>query len=199
MSSSVVGSPGGSGLGIKVTLDSETSAGFSCGGDSSKFSVLVVGVGNPVDSGVVPDSIVGGVNHDNLVVFVCSVLADPVAVEHSQSSESTASTFLSLGSEVSGGLELVDTNGSGLAGDNTLGHGSLSSSSSNSDSVDNVALLGLEAELAGLFGTRGVVDSGDDWELSVFPGPDSEDEVHQVTLFLAPKFFKVLVGSHSTN
>ena len=44
-----------------------------------------------------------------------------------------------------------------------------------------------------------MVDTRNDGKLSVLPVSDSEDEVHEVTLFLSPKFFQVLIGSHSTN
>ena len=67
------------------------------------------------------------------------------------------------------GLELVDTLVNGLAVNDTLGDGSLAASSSDSDSVDHVALLGLVAELSGLVGSAGSVDLVNDGELSVLP------------------------------
>lgn len=196
VSSSVVGSAGRTGLGVEMSFDSETATGFTSGGDSSQLSVFLVGLGDPADVGVVSDGVVGGINTDDFVVFVGSVLGDPVAVEHSESSQSSADPLLSLGSEVAGGLELVDTDWGGLSSDDTLGDGSLSASSSDSGSVDDVALLGLEAEFTGLVGTGGVVDAGDDGELSVLPGAYSEDEVHEVGLFLPPQLFQIFVGSH---
>jgi len=181
-----------------VTLDSKTSAGLTSRSDSSQLSVLLVGLGNPVDSGVVSDAVVVGVNANDLVVFVGSVLSNPIAVQDSQAAESSTDSLFSLGAEVSGGLELVDTDGSRLSRDDTFGDGSFATSSSDSASVDDIAFFGLEAELSGLVGARGVVDSADDGQLSVLPGADSEDEVHQVALFLSPEFFKVLIGSHTT-
>ena len=93
-----------------MALDSEASAGLTSGGGASELSVLLVGVGNPVDSGVVSDGVVGGIGQDDLIVFVGSVLSNPVGVEYSQSSDGSANSLLGLGSKVSGGLELVDTN-----------------------------------------------------------------------------------------
>ena len=61
-----------------MTLNSESSAGLTGRSDSSEFSVLLVGVGNPVDSGIVADAVVGGVGEDDLEIFVSSVLGDPV-------------------------------------------------------------------------------------------------------------------------
>lgn len=109
VSSLVVGSSGWSGLGIKVTLDSESSSGFTSGGQSSEFSVFVLGSDDPVDSWVVSDGVVSGVNEDNFVVFIDTILTNPIAVQDSQSSKSSTNSFLGLRSKISGWLELVDT------------------------------------------------------------------------------------------
>lgn len=91
---------------------------------------------------------------------------------------------------------MVDTDGGGFSGDDTFGDGSFSSSSSDSASVDDVSFFGFVSEFSGFVDSGGVVDSADDGQLSVLPGSDSEDEVHQVALFFTPEFFKVLVCSH---
>ena len=153
VSSLVVGVSGWSSLATSVTLDSEPSSRSSSGGESSQFSVLVDWVGNPVDSGVISDSVVSWVNKDDFVELVGSVLSNPIAVKDSQSTESSSNSLFSNGSEVSGSLELVDTHGSGLSSDNTLGSWSLSSTSSDSDSVDNESLLSSVAELSGFVGS----------------------------------------------
>jgi len=67
------------------------------------------------------------------------------------------------------GLELVDTLVNGLSVNNTLGNGSLAATSSDSDSVDNIALFALVSELSGLIGTRRSVDLVNNGELSVLP------------------------------
>ena len=43
--------------------------------------MLVDSVAYPVNSGVTSDGLVGGVDADNLVVFVDGILTDPVAEE----------------------------------------------------------------------------------------------------------------------
>lgn len=196
VSPSVVGSPGGSSLGIEMSLNSQTSAGFTCWGDSSVFSVFLVGSSNPVDSGIISDAVMSWVDHDDLEVFVGSVLSNPIAVQYSETSQSSANSFLGLWPEVSGGLELINTNRGWLSSDDSLGDRSLSSTSSDSNSVDDVALFGLEAEFASFVGSGWLVDSVDDWQLPVLPGPDTENEVHQVRLFLPPELFEIFVGAH---
>ena len=45
--------------------------------------MLVDGVGNPVDSGVISDSVVSWVNKDDFVELVGSVLSNPITVKDS--------------------------------------------------------------------------------------------------------------------
>lgn len=127
-------------------------------GETSGFSVLVLGGGDPVDSSVSSDSLVVGVNKDDFEELVGSVLANPVRVEDSEVSASSADSLLSDGSVGSGRLELVDTLVDGLSVNNTLGNGSLSATSSDSNSVDDITLLGLVAELSSLVDSAGSVD-----------------------------------------
>jgi hypothetical protein len=94
-----------------------------------------------------------GVYKDDFVELVCSVLSNPVRVEDSKISASLSDSVLSDGSVRSPGLELVDTLVNGLSVNNTLANGSLSSTSSDSDSVDDIALLSLVSELPGLVGS----------------------------------------------
>ena len=142
---------------------------FASGGKTSGFSVLMLGGSDPVNSGVSSDCLVVGVHEDDFVEFVGSVLTDPVRVEDSEVSASSSDSLLSDGSVRSARLELVDTLVDGLSVDNTLGNGSLSATSSDSDSVDDISLLGLVAELSGLVDSAGSVHFVDDGQLSVLP------------------------------
>lgn len=72
-------------------------------------------VDDPVDSGVSSNSFVGGINEDDLEVFVCRVLVDPVGVQYSQVGASSTNSFFSGGAEGSLVLQLVDTLVCGLA------------------------------------------------------------------------------------
>ena len=154
---------------LAVAASEETSVLLASSGEAAGFSVLVLVGGNPVDSGVSSDSLVSGVNKDDLIELEGSILTNPVRVEDSEVSATSANTLLSNSSVGSGGLELVDTLVDGLAVNNTLGDGSLAATTSDSNSVDNVALLGLVSELSGLIGTGWSVDLVNDGELSVLP------------------------------
>lgn len=152
-----------------VALSLKTSVLLAGSSETSALSVLLLVGGNPVDSGVLGDGLVAGVDKDDLVELESAVLADPVRVEDSEVSAASADSLLSDGAVRSVGLELVDTLVDGLAVDNTLGDGSLAATASDSDSVDHVALLGLVSELPGLIGAAGSVALVDHRELSVLP------------------------------
>lgn len=137
--------------------------------------------------------LVVGVNKDNLVVLVNTVLVDPVRVKHTQVSASASNTLLSGAPQSTLELEVVDTlaygltvgrtylkksRGGSLSGgrqqeytgaQRTLRHRLFPVTAAHAHTVDQVALLGFVAKAASLIGagrTRGAVD---DVELAVLP------------------------------
>ena len=179
-----------------VSLLSETSVFLTGGGKSSKLSLVVLLVADPIDSGILSNGGVVWINADNLEEFVGSVLTNPVRVEDSQVGASSTDLLLSNRSVGSSFLELSDTLMDWLSVDNTLVDSSLSSSSSDSDSVENVSLLSLESEGSGLIESGWSLDLVDNWKLSVFPASNSHDKSDDIRLLLSPKFLEVLVGTH---
>ena len=89
-----------------------------------------------------------GIYKDNFKEFEGSVLTNPVGVEDSQVSAFLSNSIFSNGSVRSVGFQLVDSLVNSLSINNTLADGLLSSSSSDSDSVDNVSLLSLVSKLS---------------------------------------------------
>ena len=124
-----------------VTLLSKTSALSARRRQTSHLSVLVHGVADPVDLGVVSDRVVRRVHENHIVVLVGTVLVHPVRVQHSQVRASLADSVFGHGLQVSGELKLVDTVVLGLSEHNASRVRSLSASSSHSASVHNVTLL----------------------------------------------------------
>ncbi len=61
-----------------VTSSLETSVLLASSSETSRLSVLVLVGGDPVNSGVSSDCLVGGVNHDDFEEFEGSVLTNPV-------------------------------------------------------------------------------------------------------------------------
>ena len=76
---------------------------------------LVDGVDDPVDAGIAADSLVLGINENDLKVLVGGVLVDPVGVEDTEIGAATADTLLSGRLEGTLVLELVHTLVGGLA------------------------------------------------------------------------------------
>lgn len=184
-----------SGVVVQVTLV-DTSRLLAGRGEASGFSSLVDGVDDPVNLGVSSDGLVRGVDEDDFEVLVGRVLVNPVRVQHSQVTASSADSFFSGRAERSLVLQVVDTLVGGLTVSGTLRDGSLSATSSDSDSVDDETLLGLVTESSSLVGSRGSRGTVDDVLLSVFPASDSVQESHDIGLLLSRQFGDVLVGTH---
>jgi hypothetical protein len=107
------------GLVVAVTLV-ETTGLLASSSEATGLAVLVDGGDDPVDAGVLADSLVLGVDEDDLVVLVGGVLVNPVGVQDAQVGAATADTLLSGRLEGSLVLELVHTLVGGLACSNKL-------------------------------------------------------------------------------
>ena len=158
--------------------------------------MLLGGISDPINAWVSADGLVEWINEDDFVEFESGILTNPVRVENSQVSASASNTLFSNRLVCSCSLLLSDTLVTGLSEDATLTDVLLAATSSDAGSVDDITLLGLVAELACLFGSRWLDDPVDDGELTILPGPDSEDETNQLRLLFLPKFFKILVRDH---
>ena len=96
------------GLGVTVALV-ETTRLLARRGKTAGLAVLVHGVDDPVDTRVVADGLVLGVDKDHFVVLVCGVLVDPVRVENAEVGAPAADTLLGSSLQRTLVLELVDT------------------------------------------------------------------------------------------
>ena len=54
------------------------------GGEATALTVLVRGIADPVDPGIVTDLGMGWIDHDDLIVLHGSILVDPVAIENAK-------------------------------------------------------------------------------------------------------------------
>lgn len=137
------------------------------GGKTAGLAVLVDGVDDPVDAGVAADGGVLGVDKDDLKVLVGGVLVDPVRVEDAQVGAAAADTLLSSRLERALVLELVHTLVGGLAVSGTLANGLLAATTADTHAVDDIALLGLVTETAGLVRAGRARSTVDDVQLAV--------------------------------
>jgi len=87
---------------------------------------------------------------DNLIVFICGVLGNPVTVQYTKSTQFSTNTFLSQRLEIAYWLQLVHTVTLGFAICSTLGHRPFAATTTHTNAVDNVTLLGLVSQPASL-------------------------------------------------
>jgi hypothetical protein len=158
--------------------------------------MLMNGVDDPVDTGIVTDLGVGGINEDNFVVLHGGILVDPVGVKDAEVGELASDLLLSNGLKVTLELKVVNTLMLGLTPDHTTMVLTLAASSADSAANDDVTLLGLVAEAVGLVSTSGPIDFAGAVALAVLPGADAEEKAESVTLLVTPELFHVFVGSH---
>ena len=191
------GSPGSTNalVGAVALLVHATSMATSSG-QTAALAVLHHGVHDPVDGGVVADGVVSRVHKDDLVVLVGGILVHPVAVQHAQVLADATNTALGNRAEVALVLQSDNTLVLGLSVHNTLRVGSLASSTADSNAINDVTLLGLHSQSAGLVGASGVSNTADLRKLAVLPGANTEDVTHGVALLLSPELFKILVSTH---
>lgn len=178
------------------SLDAETTRSLSGGGESTELATLVHRVANPVDTGIVTDSVVRRIDEDNLVVLVGSVLGNPVRVEHTEVSATASNTLLGTGANRTLMLQLVDTMTTGLAVHNSLRVRSLAATTANTDTVDDESLLGLVSETTSLIGARRTRSTVDGGKLTVLPTSHTEEESEDIRLLLLPELFEVFVGTY---
>ena len=61
-----------------MTLDAKTTVFAASRCEATSLAVFMNRVSNPVDTRIVADSNVAGINKDNLEIFICGVLVHPV-------------------------------------------------------------------------------------------------------------------------
>ena len=162
-----------------VSLLEESSVLLSSSGESTLLSVVLFARADPVDAWVSSDGLVGWIDEDNFVEFEGGILSYPVGVEDTEVGGLAANTSLSSGLVRSGSLEFADTHVSWLTENASLGDVSLTSSSSDTGSEDDVSLLGLVTDLACSLWSGWTRTSVDSWKLSKLPSSDSKDETNE--------------------
>jgi len=183
------------GLGESVSF-ANTSRFLAGAGETFEFSVFVDWLGDPLHVGVSSDDFVLWVYHYDLVVLVGTVFSSPVAVDDSETAQSFTGSLFGDRLDSSLEFELVDSLVHWFTVGGTLWRESLSATSSYSDSVYDVTLLGFVAHESGFFWSGWSASSVDGWQLSEMPRSESEDVFHDIALLFSPEFILVLVGTH---
>merc|ERR1712032_1153057 len=121
-----------------------------------RSSVLVHGIHNPIDAGIVANGVVLGVNENDLEIFVGSVLVNPVWVQHAQIATDTTDTLFGDRTQVAFCFE-HDTLVLGLTVNNTLSVGTLASTTAHSRRNMTYPCLALYPRRRALSGRVGLV------------------------------------------
>ena len=97
-------------LGVVEFVSLVDTPGFLTGGSqASSFTMLMDGIADPVVPSISSDSLVLRINQYNFEVLVSRVLVDPVGVQDSQVSSTTANSFFSGSSQGSLVFQFIDT------------------------------------------------------------------------------------------
>jgi len=90
----IVSFPGGNTRCVVVPVTfSNAAVLFPNAGEATSFPSLVYGLSDPVDSRVSTDRFVAGVDEYNFIILVHTVLIDPVRVQYTQVTTTTANAF----------------------------------------------------------------------------------------------------------
>jgi hypothetical protein len=171
---------------VKMTFAAKTTVLLSSRCQPPKLTMLMHRVHYPVDSRVLTDGRMGGIDENNFEILVGRVLVDPVRIEDSKASQLAPCSLLSNGSQTTLELQLGDTLVLGLTIYNTLGHRPLPASAAHTNTVHNKTLLGLVAEAAGLVWARGSSEAHNARELTKLPASNAQQKPKHIRLLFAP-------------
>jgi len=171
---SVLPEPGGAtrsslGGGISMTF-AQAARRFASGSLPAQFPMLLLGFADPLNAGISSDGGVSRIYHDDFVIFVGRVLANPVRVQDAQRTDFASDTLLSDRLERALELHLVDSVVSGLAIRATLGNGLLARTTADTHSVNDESLLSAVTQPARLLNASWLRCPVHARQLTVLPG-----------------------------
>jgi len=175
----------------------KTTVLFANAGETTSLPPFVDGLGDPVDSGVATNSFVIRVHQNNLVIFVDSILVDPIRIQHSQISTPPTNSFFGNTPETTLRLEVVHTLAHGFTVCSTLWNVLFAVTPPYADTVDDISLLGLVSQLPSLVRTRWTRRAVDDIQLTVFPATHTKKESKNIRLFLFVKLANIFIRTHA--
>lgn len=170
---------------------------LGCACKAPGFPVLVNGIADPVDARVPSYCFVLRIHADDLVVHVRRVLVNPVGVENTQIGTPSPNSFLRSALKRPLVFQLVNTLVGRLAVRSAFGCRALTTSSSHSNTIYDIALLCFIAKSSSFVRSRRTRGPMDNTQLTVLPTADSQQEAHDVALLALSNFFQVFVGTHA--
>merc|ERR1711962_1264720 len=160
---------------------------------STQLAVFHDGLADPVDARITTDCFVHGVDHDDFVIQVCGVLTNPIGAEHTESTSQTSCSLLCFRSSTPLKFDLVDTFTLGFTVCCSLGNRLLTSSTSQTNTVNHVPLFGTVTESSRSVRSRGTGCSVDGGEVTKLPTSDPEEKAKKIALFLLVEFLEIFI------
>ena len=143
-------------------------------------------IAQPVDARVGADGFVVGIDTNNLVVFVHTILCHIVRVQNSQAAACTPNSLFRLAAMVASPLVLVDATVTWLAIVYTLRQWLLAGPTLHTNAVDYEALFCLVAEVTSFVWPSRLGGSVNHGELAVLPRSHAHEKANSVGLLTAP-------------
>merc|ERR1740121_1250022 len=157
------------------------------GGQATQLAVFHHRLADPIDAGVVTNSLVEGIDQNNLEPLVPCVLSHPIRVQDTEASQLAACSLLRDTAQVTLALVLVDTLVARLAIHDSLRCTNFSITSLDADSVDDIPLLGFVPNPPSLVGPCGLRAPMDGRKLAELPISHPSEKPENIALLLTPK------------
>ena len=116
------------------------------------FSVFVDWFGDPLGVRISSDSFMERINEDNLKKFICGIFTNPVGIQDSQSPTMAPSSLLSNRLKALGKFQQVNTMVDRLAVSCTLRNWAFTTTTADTNPVNDIALLSLVPQSSGRVG-----------------------------------------------
>jgi hypothetical protein len=137
------------------------------------------------------------IHKDDFEILVRSILINPIRIQNTQIRTLSPNSFLGRRPQTLLVLELIDTLIRGfpvcsalpsqsphLKSGRDLGNGAFAASATDTDAIDDIALLCLVAQATGLVRAGWSRRAVDDIELAVFPAAHAEEEAQHIRLLV---------------
>lgn len=184
--------PGWAQFACTMVSSTETAALTASGSKTTQFAVFVHRITEPVNAWILTDALVMWIHHDTLVILVKRILCDPVRVQHAQTATGPATALFGLAAEIASPLVLIDAAIARLAVVNTLIQLLFAAATADAHAIDDEPLLCFVTQIACFVRAGWFRCTVDDWQLPVFPAPNTQQEANSIRLFLTPQLLQIL-------
>ena len=154
---------------VKLVALSKATALSASRCQPTHLSVFVDWFGDPLGVRISSDSFMERINEDNLKKFICGIFTNPVGIQDSQSPTMAPNSLLSNRLKASGKFQLVNTMVDRLAVSCTLRNWAFTTTTADTNPVNDIALLSLVPQSSSLIRPGGAGSPVQHRELVMLP------------------------------